>query len=192
MSDRNGLGIWKQRKGKWDQDRLNHEQRVNSQDEAGDTDRALSLTEGCGETVRSQAFDPRTNESQWRSERQDIKKSPFRFSLTHRSHLILSLWSCLHCTVFLFLFHSGRTGIYLQFWLPWETPSKPELPHRDTQPIWLLISRVSVFHSPRFRSSLSSACYKWDLRETSSYHHTAHFFSTDHRKWRKQTIRLTS
>ena len=160
MSDRNSFGIWKQRKGKWDQDRLNHEQRVNSQDEAGDTDRALSLTEGCGETVRSQAFDPRTNESQWRSERQDIKKSPFRFSLIHRSHLILSLWSCLHCTVFLFLFHSGRTGIYLQFWLPWETPSKPELPHRDTQPIWLIISRVSVFHSQRFRSSLSSACYK--------------------------------
>ena len=120
------------------------------------------------------------------------KKSPFRFSLIHRSHLILSLWSCLHCTVFLFLFHSGRTGIYLQFWLPWETPSKPELPHRDTQPIWLIISRVTVFHAQRFRSSLSSACYKWDLRETSSYHHTAHFFSTDHRKWRKQTIRLTS
>ena len=119
-------------------------------------------------------------------------KSPFRFSLIHRSHLILSLWSCLHCTVFLFLFHSGRTGIYLQFWLPWETPSKPELPHRDTQPIWLIISRVTVFHAQRFRSSLSSACYKWDLRETSSYHHTAHFFSTDHRKWRKQTIRLTS
>ena len=45
----------------------------NSQDEARDTDRALSLTEGCGETVRSQAFDP-TNESQWRSELQDIKK----------------------------------------------------------------------------------------------------------------------
>ena len=74
MSDRNGLGIWKQRKGKYDQDRLNHEQRVSSQDEAGDTDRALSLTEGCGETVRSQAFDPRTNESQWRSEHQDVKK----------------------------------------------------------------------------------------------------------------------
>ena len=92
------FGIWKQRKGKWDQDRLNHEQRVNSQDEAGDTDRALSLTEGCGETVRSQAFDPRTNESQWRSERQDVKKkkSPFRFSLSHKSHLTLSLWSCLH------------------------------------------------------------------------------------------------
>ena len=74
MSDRNGLGIWKQRKGKYDQDRLNHEQRVSSQDEAGDTDRALSLTEGCGETARSQAFDPRTNESQWRSDHQDVKK----------------------------------------------------------------------------------------------------------------------
>ena len=43
------------------------------------------------------------------------KKSPFRFSLIHRSHLILSLWSCLHPTVFLFVFHWGRTGIYLKF-----------------------------------------------------------------------------
>ena len=55
--------VFGNRKGKWDQDRLNHEQRVSSQDEAGGTDRALSLTEGCGETARSQAFDPRTNES---------------------------------------------------------------------------------------------------------------------------------
>ena len=74
MSDRNGLGIWKQRKGKYDQDRLNHEQRVSSQDEAGDTHRALSLTEGCGATARSQAFAPGKDESQWRSERQDIKE----------------------------------------------------------------------------------------------------------------------
>lgn len=43
------------------------------------------------------------------------KKSPFRFSLIHRSHLILSLWSCLHPTVFLFVFHWERTGIYLKF-----------------------------------------------------------------------------
>ena len=43
------------------------------------------------------------------------KKSPFRFSLIHRSHLILSLWPCLHPTAFLFFFHSGRTGIYLKF-----------------------------------------------------------------------------
>ena len=87
------------------------------------------------------------------------KKSPFRFSLIHRSHLILSLWSCLHPTVFLFLFHSGRTGIYLKFSLPPETPSKPELPHTDTQPIWLIISGVSVAHAQSFRSSLSSPCY---------------------------------
>ena len=92
-----------------------HEQRVSSQDEAGDTHRALSLTEGCGATVRSQTFAPRTNESQCKSERQDIKKTPLRFSLIHWSHLILSLWSCLHPTVFLFVFHSGRTGIYLKF-----------------------------------------------------------------------------
>ena len=32
---------------------MNHEQRVSSGDEAGDTDRALSLTEGCGATARS-------------------------------------------------------------------------------------------------------------------------------------------
>ena len=74
-SDRNGFGIWKQRKGKWDQDRLNHGQTVSLQDEAGDSYRALSLTEGCGATARRQAFVPRTNESQWRSERQDVKKN---------------------------------------------------------------------------------------------------------------------
>ena len=162
MSDRNGFRILKQRKSKWDQYRLNHEQRVNSQDEAGDTDRALSLTYSCGETARSQAFDPRTNESQWRSECRTLKKkSPFRFSLIHRSHLILSLWACLYPTVFLFIFHSGRTGIYLKFSLLPETPSQPELPHTDTQPIWLIISGVSVAHTQRFRSSFSSACYKW-------------------------------
>ena len=74
MSDRNGLGIWKQRKGKCNLDRLNHEQRVNSQDEARDTDRALSLTEGCGATAKSQAFVPGKIESQRRSERQDVKE----------------------------------------------------------------------------------------------------------------------
>ena len=89
------------------------------------------------------------------------KKSPFRFSLIHRSHLILSLWSCLHPTVFLFVFHWGRIGIYLKFELPPETPSKPELPHTDTQPIWLIISGVSVAHAQSFQSSLSSPCYKW-------------------------------
>ena len=88
-------------------------------------------------------------------------KSPFRFSLIHRSHLILILWSCLHPTVFPFVFHSGRTGIYLKFSLPPETPSKPELPHTDTQPICLIISGVSVAHTQRSHSSLSSACYKW-------------------------------
>ena len=111
------------------------------------------------------SFCPRTNESPvevWTSGRKTTKKkSPFRFSLIHRSHLILSLWSCLHPTVFLFLFHSGRTGIYLKFSLPPETPSKPELPHTDTQPIWLIISGVSVAHAQSFRSSCSSPCYKW-------------------------------
>ena len=89
------------------------------------------------------------------------KKSHFRFSLIHRSHLILSLWSCLHLTVFLFVFHWGRIGIYLKFELPPETTSKPKLPHTDTQPIWLIISGVSVAQAQSFRSSLSSACYKW-------------------------------
>ena len=87
----------------------------------------------------------------WTSGRKTTKKkSPFRFSLIHRSHLILSLWSCLHPTVFRFVFHWGRIGIYLKFELPPETPSNPELPHTDTQPIWLIISGVSVAHTQNF------------------------------------------
>ena len=56
----------------------------------------------------------------------------------------------IHPTVFLFIFHSGRTGIYLKFELPPETTSKPKLPHTDTQPIWLIISGVSVAHTQNF------------------------------------------
>jgi len=53
---------------------LNHEQRVSSGDEAGDTDRALSLTEGCGATAMSQAFVQEQMKAQWRSEHQDVKQ----------------------------------------------------------------------------------------------------------------------
>ena len=42
-----------------------------------------------------------------------------------------------------------------------DTPSKPELPHTDTQPLWVIISGVSAAHAPSFWSSLSSPCYKW-------------------------------
>ena len=65
--------FWYLETEKREHNRLNHEQRVSSQDEAGDTDRALSLTEGCGATKRSQPLVPGTNEGQPRSECQDVK-----------------------------------------------------------------------------------------------------------------------
>ena len=76
------------------------------------------------------------------------KKSPFRFSLIYRSHLILSLWSCLHPS-FPFLFHSGRTGIYLKFSLPQETPSKPKL-HIQT-------------HSQFIKHFRGQCCSRWEF-----------------------------
>ena len=67
-----GVGVWEQRKGECDQDRVNQENRVSSQDEAGDTGRALRMTQVCVATGRKLDFVPRTKKTQWRSEAQGL------------------------------------------------------------------------------------------------------------------------